>query len=105
MCCSVWLAIEDGALIDAESFIYACAHGHTEIVRLFLDLEREVYNNAALRYACIYGRAEIVRMLLDLPLDSGVNPSAVNNQSLRYACIKGHTEIVRMLLDCRWKEE
>jgi len=39
-------------------------------------------DNAALRCACEIGHTEIVRLLLDLPLDRGVDPAANDNAAL-----------------------
>jgi len=79
--------------------------GHTEIVRLLIDLplnrgvDPGARDKKAFRTACERCHTEIVRLLFDLPLNRGVNPAARDNEALRSACANGHTEIVRMLLD------
>jgi len=103
------LAIEDGLIDVLNVFMHACRDGHTEVVRLILDLPLErgvdptARDNEALRHASLNGNTEIVRLLLALPPDRGVNLSARDNEALRHACVRhacyhGHTEIVRMLL-------
>jgi len=83
----------------------ACVNGHTEIVRMILDLplDRGVdpadHDNLPLQYACDNGHTEVARILLDLPEDRGVEPSYDDSCVLRNACEHGHTEIVRLLLD------
>ena len=52
-------------------------------------------NNEPLRQACANGHTEIVRLLLDLPLERGVDPGANDNEALRNA--NGNTYIVRLL--------
>jgi len=97
------LLLEDGAVVDSETFACACSNGCTEIVRLLLGPEHGIdpsaHNNVALRNACYYGHTEIVRLLLDLPLDRGVDPAAHFNAAFRAACYNKQIEIVHMLLD------
>ena len=69
--CLLRLMIADGATVNDGMFIRACTDGHTEIVRL----------------------------LLDLPLERGVHPDANDNQPLQLACANGFIEIVRLLLE------
>jgi len=101
----VCLALETGEIVDEYVFIDACTRGHTEIVRLLLDLpwERGVdpsaRDNKSLRFASRHGHTEIVRMLLNLPLDRGVNPEAYENEALRVACYRGQTDLVPLLLE------
>jgi ankyrin repeat protein len=101
--CLVRLMIDHGVVVETRFFIHACRLGHTEIVRLLLDLPLDcspaAFDNVALLYACENGHTEIVRLLLDLPLERGVNPSTHDNYALRFASQNGHTEIVRILLD------
>jgi len=104
--CLVWLFLENGANdfpTTDKIFQNAYTHGHTEIVRLILDLPLErgvtARDNEALRFASQNGHTEIVRLLLDLPLERGVNPAANDNYAIRHASIRGHTEIVSMLID------
>jgi ankyrin repeat protein len=52
-----------------------------------------------LQLACGGGHTEIVRLLLDLPQERGVDPAADDNTSLIDACGNGQMEIVRLLLD------
>jgi len=100
--CLAFLLIEDGETIHDNSLSDACHKGHTEIVRLLLDLPQErgvnpASNfNAAIRNACFWGHTEIVRMLLALPPERGVDPSALHNEALRLACYWGYTEIVHI---------
>jgi len=54
----VWMAFESGETVDGNYFKFACERGHTDIVRL----------------------------LLELPLDRGVDPAARGNEALRYTC-------------------
>jgi len=54
-------------------------------------------NNAALSWACYNGHTEIVRLLLDLPLNRGVVPNY--NALLQRAYSNGRVDIVRLLLD------
>jgi ankyrin repeat protein len=101
----------DPSTADNHALIIASIHGHTEIVRLLLDLPLErgvdpsARDNMALRCASENGRTKIVRLLLDLPLERGVNPATNDNYALRKAGYYGHTEIVRLLLICRWNVE
>jgi len=87
-----------------EAFRLASDNGHTEIVRLLLELPLDrcvnpaARDNYAIRLASDNGHTEIVRLLLELPLDRGVNPAANNNEALWHASLKGQMEIVRMLL-------
>ena len=75
---------------DNDAFQLACENGHTEIVRLLVNLPLEIDvaadNNIALRAACANCHTEIVRLLLDLPLERGVDLAANKNEALRNAC-------------------
>jgi len=51
---------------------FACRNGHTEIVRMILDLPVELIRSWW-GFACKFGRIEIVRLLLALPPERGVN--------------------------------
>jgi ankyrin repeat protein len=93
--CLAFLLIEDGATVDDNLFITACAHGRTEIVRFLLALPPErgvdpaARGNEAIQCASENGHMKIVRMLLDLPLERGVNPAVHDNKALRLRMLLG----------------
>ena len=89
---------------DCDALHLAIKNGHTEIVRMILDLLLDrginpaIYINGAFRIASYSGQTEIVRLLLELPPDRG--PAADEyNKALSCACYEGFTQIVRMLLE------
>jgi len=92
-------------LLETWALQRASLRGHTEIVRMLLELpldrgvDPSANDNDAFIWACRNGHTKIARLLLDLPLERGVNPAANDNYPLETACTNGHTEIVRLLLD------
>jgi len=99
------LPLEIGVAANDYALVNACDNGHTENVRLLLELPQErgvnpsALDNAAIRFACQGGHTEIVRLLLDL--ERGVDPSAQNNYALRWATSENHANVVRLLLGSR----
>ena len=68
---------------DSWALQIASRNGHTEIVRLLLDLPLErgpgAGDNYAIQRASRNGYTEIVRLLLYLPPERGVHPAAYRN--------------------------
>jgi hypothetical protein len=79
------------------SIIYACGHGHVQVVRLLLlHVDPGVMNNQALQSACERGHLDVVRTLLE---DGRVDATEVNHWALRLAVTYNHPDIVRLLLE------
>ena len=87
----VRLIIESGEVVGDDAFIYACECTEIAHLLLALErgVNPAARDNIALRYACENGHTEFVRLLLDLPLERGVNPAVRNNAALRCACQQG----------------
>ena len=109
-----------------DSIQWAATHGHTQILKMFLEVEgADVNEGDALRKACDTGQLEAVKVLLNVegidinkeggsswdkkaPLDIATDKnhneiihlleSAGAKHSLLWASEGGHTEIVRMLV-------
>ena len=64
-----------------------------------LIIETGANANTTFQLAVKHGHTDVVRMVLELPLEHGVNPAEHDNEALLNACHNGHTEIVRLLLD------
>ncbi len=97
----------DPAALDNFAIRWAALNGHTDVVKLLLDLPLErgvdpaADDNFAFRWAAENGHTAIVQLLLDLPLERGVDPAARNNSALCYAAENGQTDVVQLLLDLR----
>lgn len=86
-------------------FLYACKHGHTDLVKLFLldgfspitPNPQEQYKTA-LHYASEHGHDDTVRTLLTY----GIPANAITTHGwtpLHYAAQGGHVKVVRMLVE------
>lgn len=88
--------IHDGGI---KGFGYACENGHTDIVKILLevlppeDIREDAYQ--AFRLACENGHTDIVKILLELLPDI---PEDIN-QIFCVACENGHIGIVKVLLE------
>jgi ankyrin repeat protein len=79
---------------------FACARGHSEIVKVLLQ---EKYTNPSTAHdgrqpvtaACANGHTGVVKLLLQ---DPRVDPSCDNNSAIHGACTVGNATIVKLLL-------
>ena len=90
-------------LAYSKALLYAAEFGHTEDVRILLDLDSVKANahqlqNQALRGAVRTGHTDAVRMLLEVH-DVRKYAHLVIDPELIHAVARGHTEIVEMLID------
>jgi len=87
----VLLPLRDPNAIDCHSLYLAVVHGHLEIVKLLLPLNKLKNKNKALQIAALNGRLEIVKLLL--PLSDLKN----RTKALQIAIQNGHTKIIKLL--------
>ena len=83
------------------AFMYACAFGNIESVKLLLEANVdvnvvEVCGGNALMYACMNGETEVVKLLLEANADVNV-VDGYGRTPLKIAEEYGHTEIVELL--------
>lgn len=83
------------------AFMYACAFGNIESVKLLLEANVDVNavdvcGGNALMYACINGETEVVKLLLEANADVNV-VDCYGRTPLKIAEEYGHTEIVELL--------
>jgi ankyrin repeat protein len=87
-----------------KAFRMACTNGHTNIVKMLLELKGNlsicvnVNNDEGFRKACENGHIEIVNMLLELTEELLVDANINDDECFRMACKNGHIKIVRKLL-------
>lgn len=100
----------EGVIIDHRNtlrvtpLIEAASHGHSEIVRLLLDVGADVnaqtiYGNSPLSLAAEFGQDEAVAEILKQK-NLNVSPAQTDGKTpLHWAALKGYSKIVRLLLD------
>lgn len=88
---------------DRTSLQWAARHGHTEVVKLLLNMGADVnkadfVDNTPLQWAASGGYTEIVRLLLNK--GAGVDKGDIFEKTpLQWAAERGHIEIVKLLLN------
>ncbi len=97
-------AEDNDGIAGAIALWLAAKKGHTEIVRMLLevgvDKEYRNYCWRALVAAARFGHKDVVQLLLEAEVDKeGGEESDYNYTPLHWAAEKGHVEIMRMLLD------
>lgn len=93
---------------DGRAFLWACTHGHLNVVRMLLQLTGHQFlspysihaeQELAFRRACRRGHVEVVQELLQLKEPRAINVHARQEDAIRGACQMGHARVVEMLLE------
>ena len=98
---------QDRQGIINNAFVYACMHGHIEVVRLLLQHGAEInvvpggfdYAGTGLHYAALNGQRAMVEFLLRHGADREVKDTKVGSDAAGWAEHGGHLELRDLLLN------
>eukprot|EP01118_Nematostelium_gracile_P008572 TRINITY_DN2838_c0_g1_i1.p2 TRINITY_DN2838_c0_g1~~TRINITY_DN2838_c0_g1_i1.p2 ORF type:complete len:323 (-),score=81.90 TRINITY_DN2838_c0_g1_i1:33-1001(-) len=85
----------DPSIRNNALLVWACSHGHMELVEILLQDERVSPSGFPFIVAAEHGRMDIVEKLIQ---DKRVDPTVDHNQALQRAAKNGHLQIVDRLL-------